>query len=65
MLNYTKPQLERIIAVQLEHIDALQDLLSLVKEQNTLIAKINERLRRKLSDQTPVKPYPKPTRKPA
>ncbi|SDL97537.1 hypothetical protein [Siphonobacter aquaeclarae] len=65
MLNYTKPQLERIIAVQLEHIDSLQDLLSLVKEQNTLIAKVNERLRRKLSDQTPVKPYPKASRKPA
>lgn len=65
MLNYTKPQLERIIAVQLDHIDALQDLLSLVKEQNTLIAKVNERLRRELSDQAPVKPYPKASRKPA
>ena len=60
--RYTKEQLEQIIYYQLEHINALNDLVQAIKDQNELIEQVNKRLKKKLLNEK-LKLYPKLTRK--
>jgi len=48
-LNYTKSDLERIVMVQLENLNAMHDLLSIMKVQNELIGKTNDKLKKEIS----------------
>ena len=42
--NYTKADLEKIVYTQLENLDAMHDLLKIVKVQNDLLERMNKRL---------------------
>lgn len=44
MPRYTKAQLEEIVYTQLENLNAIHDLIRIIKEQNTLLHKANRRL---------------------
>lgn len=46
--RYTKADLEELVYKQLENLDAMHDLLSIMKCQNDLTQKINQTLKRKL-----------------
>jgi hypothetical protein len=48
--KYTKADLERIIMIQLENLNAMHDLLSLMKRQNDLIRSVNKKLSEEISD---------------
>ncbi|MEM9341212.1 MAG: hypothetical protein AAGA66_20955 [Bacteroidota bacterium] len=55
MRKYTKADLEEIVFVQLENLNAMHDLLSIMKHQNALLEEANEKLRGELlgsSDRT-------------
>ena len=42
--NYTKADLEKIVYTQLENLDAMHDLLKIMKVQNDLLERMNKRL---------------------
>ncbi|WP_299108260.1 hypothetical protein [uncultured Tenacibaculum sp.] len=42
---YTKVDLERIVYAQLENLHAMNDLLSIIKQQNELLEKANKKLK--------------------
>ena len=44
MYRYKKADLERIVLMQLENLDAMNDLLRIMKVQNELLEKANEKL---------------------
>lgn len=44
MPRYTKARLEEIVYTQLENLNAIHDLIRIIKEQNTLLHKANRRL---------------------
>ena len=44
MIKYTKSQLEQIVINQLDNLNALQDLIRLLNEQNQLLEKANNKL---------------------
>lgn len=44
-MKYTKADLERIVFTQLENLNAMNDLLSIMKVQNELINNANKKLR--------------------
>ena len=46
--RYTKTDLEQIVYRQLENLDAMHDLLRIMKVQNDLIQKINQTLREEI-----------------
>ncbi|MGG8497284.1 hypothetical protein ACQY1Q_12775 [Tenacibaculum sp. TC6] len=48
--RYTKADLEQIVFVQLENLDAMHDLLSIMKHQNELLKKANKKLKSEISD---------------
>jgi hypothetical protein len=48
--RYTKADLEQIVAVQLENLDAMHDLLSIVKHQNELLHSVNKKLKTEVSE---------------
>ncbi len=50
MRQYTKADLERIVAVQLENLNAMHDLLSIMKVQNELILNANKKLKDEISE---------------
>lgn len=50
MKQYTKADLERIVAVQLENLNAMHDLLSIMKVQNELILNANKKLKDEISE---------------
>lgn len=56
MKRYTKADLEALVCCQLENLEAMHDLLRLMKEQNTLLEKANKQLKEAVSDEV-VKPY--------
>lgn len=60
--RYTKNDLERIVAVQLDNLNAIHDLLSIMKVQNELIHNANKKLRDEISD-FKQKAYTKPARR--
>jgi len=47
--RYTKAHLEEIVFAQLENLNAMHDLLSILKFQNNLILKINTSLKQEIS----------------
>ncbi|MBL6447642.1 hypothetical protein JMN32_15090 [Fulvivirga sp. 29W222] len=46
--RYTKADLEEIVYRQLENLNAMHDLLSIMKVQNDLIQSINQTLREEI-----------------
>ena len=59
--RYTKADLEEIVAVQLENLNAMHDLLSIMKHQNELLNSANKKLKDEITD-FKQKLYPKPSR---
>jgi regulator of replication initiation timing len=58
MKRYTKADLEALVYHQLENLDAMHDLLRLIKEQNELLAIANKKLEEAVSDDV-ARPYKK------
>ena len=50
MRRYTKADLEQIIHTQLQNLDAMHDLLRIMKVQNELIENANKKLRDEISE---------------
>ena len=48
--RYTKADLEEIVSVQLENLNAMHDLLSIMKVQNELLDNANRKLKDEISD---------------
>ena len=48
--TYTKADLEKIVSVQLENLNAIHDLLSIMKHQNELISRANKQLKDEMAD---------------
>ncbi|TGV00577.1 hypothetical protein [Flavivirga rizhaonensis] len=48
--RYTKTQLEQIVFTQLENLNAIHDLLRIMKVQNELIDNANKKLRDEVID---------------
>lgn len=48
--KYTKADLEQIVSVQLENLNAVHDLLSIMKHQNELLNSANKKLKDEISD---------------
>ncbi|QMU63360.1 MAG: hypothetical protein GKR88_03070 [Flavobacteriaceae bacterium] len=44
MSRYTKADLERIVSMQYENLNAIHDLLSIMKHQNELLTNANKKL---------------------
>ncbi len=58
--RYTKADLEQVVSVQLENLNAIHDLLSIMKHQNELITNANKKLKDEIEDfKNKIKPYPK------
>lgn len=56
---YTKEELEKIILLQLENLNAMQEHLEHIKKQNQMLVEINFNLARKLSKEKPkLSPFP-------
>ncbi len=62
MRRYTKADLEQIVAVQLENLNAVHDLLSIMKTQNELLEQANKKLKDEIWD-FKKKVYPKLSRR--
>ena len=50
MRRYTKAQLEELVYCQLENLDAMHDLLKIIKHQNELLASANKKLSAEISE---------------
>ena len=50
MKRYTKADLEAIVYCQLENLDAMHDLLRIMKTQNELLENANKKLKDEISD---------------
>ena len=48
--RYTKADLEQIVCVQLENLNAMHDLLSIMKHQNELLNSANKKLKDEITD---------------
>ena len=48
--RYTKADLEQIVFVQLENLNAMHDLLSIMKHQNELLNSVNKKLKDEITD---------------
>ncbi|AZQ57293.1 hypothetical protein EJ994_00150 [Maribacter sp. MJ134] len=48
--RYTKSDLEEIVSVQLENLNAMHDLLSIMKHQNELLNGANKKLKDEITD---------------
>ncbi len=48
--RYTKVDLEQIVSVQLENLNAMHDLLSIMKHQNELLNSANKKLKDEITD---------------
>jgi len=48
--RYTKADLEKVIYAQLENLDAVHDLLRIIKVQNELIENANKKLKDEITD---------------
>lgn len=48
--KYTKADLEKIVYTQLENLNAIHDLLKIMKLQNELIENANKKLKDKITD---------------
>lgn len=62
--GYTKADLEQIVGAQLENLNAMHDLLAIMKLQNELITNANKKLKDEIDDfKKKIKPYPTGHRK--
>jgi hypothetical protein len=62
--GYSKNDLERLVMTQLENLNAQGEYIRLIKEQNELLLKYNQKLKDELSDKLEEpKPYPIQKRK--
>lgn len=62
-MNYTKKDLERLVMTQLENLNAQGEHIRLIKEQNDLLLKYNNKLIDQLSGKKgKPKPYPTPNK---
>ncbi|WP_163410977.1 hypothetical protein [Flavobacterium ajazii] len=50
MKAYTKANLEQIVMLQLENLNAMNDLLSIMKLQNELLHNANKKLKDEISE---------------
>ncbi len=50
MKRYTKADLEALVCCQLENLNAMHDLLRIMKTQNELLENANKKLHREVSD---------------
>lgn len=48
--RYTKAELEELVALQLENLNAIHDLIRIMKLQNELLENANKKLREEISD---------------
>ena len=48
--RYTKVDLEEVVSVQLENLNAMHDLLSIMKHQNELLDSANKKLKDEITD---------------
>lgn len=48
--RYTKADLEEIVACQLENLNAMHDLLRIMKFQNDLLKNANKKLKEEITD---------------
>jgi hypothetical protein len=48
--NYTKSQLEELIYSQLENLNAMNDLISIMRHQNELLNNANKKLKEEITD---------------
>lgn len=48
--RYTKADLEQIVSVQLENLNAMHDLLSIMERQNELLNGANKKLKDEITD---------------
>lgn len=48
--RYTKADLEQIISVQLENLNAMHDLLNIMKHQNELLNTVNKKLKDEITN---------------
>ncbi|MDO8994080.1 hypothetical protein [Daejeonella sp.] len=62
MRQYTKADLESLVSCQLENLNAMHDLLSIMKVQNELLHNTNKKLKEEISE-FKEKQFPYPTRK--
>ena len=53
MKPYTKAQLQELVYCQLENLDAMHDLLKIIKHQNELLASANKKLSEEILDTKP------------
>ena len=59
MKKYKKEHLEDIIYTQLENLNAHNDYIKLLKEQNELLIKFNHKLMKEITEaKKTLKPYP-------
>ena len=49
-IRYTKADLEQVVFTQLENLNAMHDLLSIMKHQNELLEKANKKLKDEITD---------------
>lgn len=50
MRNYTKADLEELVYCQLENLNAMHDLLAIMKTQNELLHNANKKLKNEISE---------------
>lgn len=50
MRRYTKADLEALVSCQLDNLNAMHDLLCIMKTQNELLENANKKLHREVSD---------------
>lgn len=48
--TYTKSQLEELIHSQLENLNAMNDLISIMRHQNDLLKNANKKLKEEITD---------------
>jgi len=60
--RYTKADLEELVSCQLENLNAMHDLLSIMKVQNELLHNTNKKLKEEISE-FKEKQFVYPTRK--
>ena len=48
--QYTKADLEELVSCQLENLNAMRDLLSIMKVQNELLHNTNKKLKEEISE---------------
>lgn len=48
--RYTKADLKKIVSVQLENLNAMHDLLNVMKHQNELLNSANKKLKDEISE---------------